>query len=486
MNKLYLYRILSILFFIFCIYPVAKGQNSYSGEIQYNDIQSFKQGEKLTIQLYMDLSSIVLPKQLIISQTPVIESTDLSREYSFDPIIITGAVRNKVFQRQKKDYLPEGKEPLMYITWKNKEKQLYPIILTVPYEEWMRNAKLTFREEVSGCAHCDLGKKETVLVNNILSPIYNPSYALQYVMPEAEPIKHRSETHAAHLNFRVGKYELLRDFENNASVLTQVDKIVTEIRGDENLTIQSLEITGYASPEGNYNSNLELSKNRTYSFVNYLVRLQQIDESMMKTNWKGEDWDGLRRSVASSSLTDRDAVIRIIDENEDISKRKERLKALNGGKTYSTLLKDYYPPLRRIEYTFAYVARAFNLDEAKEVIKSKPQHLSLNEMFLVANTHAKGSEEFNRIFDVAVRLFPEDPIANLNAAVQEIEMGALDRAIERLQKIDCAESNNNLGVAYARKGEYVQAKACFKRAIEQGNNIASSNEQELDKFLENK
>ncbi|MDF9830795.1 DUF3868 domain-containing protein [Parabacteroides sp. PF5-6] len=486
MNKLYLYRSLSVFFSLFCLFSVAKSQNSYSGEIQYKDIQSFRQGEKLMIQLYMDISSINLPKQLIISQVPVIVSTEPAQEYVFDPIILTGAVRSKVYQRQKEDYLPQGKDPLLYATRKNGEKQLYPVLLTAPYAEWMRNANLIFREEVSGCAHCDLGKKEIVVADPILAPVHTPTYALQYVMPEAEPVKHRSETYAAHLNFKVGKYELLRDFENNANVLAQVDRIVSEIREDENLAIQALEIVGYASPEGNYNANLELSKNRTYAFVNYLVRFQQLSESMMKTNWKGEDWEGLRKSVLASSLPDKEAVISLIDRNEDISKRKEQLKALNGGNTYRTLLNTYYPPLRRIEYTFAYVARAFDLEEAKEVIKSKPQHLSLNEMFLVANSYAKGSEDFNRIFDIAVRLFPEDPIANLNAAVQEIEMGALDRAIERLQQIDCAEAKNNLGVAYARKGDYIQAGACFKRAAEQGNEVAASNRQELDKFLENR
>lgn len=55
----------------------------------------------------------------------------------------------------------------------------------------------------------------------------------------------------------------------------------------------------------------------------------------------------------------------------DINKRKAQLKALNGGKTYRMLLDDYYPALRRIDYTLAYIARPFDVNEAKQVIKTE-------------------------------------------------------------------------------------------------------------------
>jgi len=461
----------------------AKSQNESLGEVQVKEVQSFKNNEEIIIQFKIDLSSTHLPSQAIINITPVIQSTDLSKEYRFNPIIVTGKVRNKAYLRRPDLYHSKDQEPSAYFVRKKGEKQIYPILLTHPYEEWMHDAKFIFQEEISGCAQCDLGKKETTILAHLLPPIHKPSYEIQYVMPEAEPVKHRSETYTAHLNFKVGKSELLRDFGNNAHILSQVDQIVGEIRGNDDLTIQSMNITGYASPEGNYNNNLELSKNRSFSFVNYLTRYHQFTESMMKTNWHGEDWEGLRKNIMNSSLSDRDVVIRVIDENQDISQRKVKLKALNGGETYRTLLNDYYPSLRRIEYTFSYVARAFDIEEAREIVKTKPHYLSLNEMFLVANTYTKGSKEFNQIFDIAVRLYPDDPVANINAAAQEIEMGALDKAIERLLQINTLEALNNLGVAYTQKGDYTQAANCFSKSAEGGNSVASFNKQELEKFL---
>lgn len=70
----------------------------------------------------------------------------------------------------------------------------------------------------------------------------------------------------------------------------------------------------------------------------------------MKVNWMGEDWIGLRQEVTKSDLANKKEILEILDI-QDINKRKAKLHALNGGRTYKILLDKYYPPLRRIDYT---------------------------------------------------------------------------------------------------------------------------------------
>ena len=79
--------------------------------------------------------------------------------------------------------------------------------------------------------------------------------------------------------------------------------------------------------------------------------------------------------------------------------------------------------LRRTDYTLEYDVKAFNLEEARRVINTRPQKLSLQEMYMVANSYPKGSEEYNNVFDTAVKMFPEDKLANLNAALAAIDRG---------------------------------------------------------------
>lgn len=202
----------------------------------------------------------------------------------------------------------------------------------------------------------------------------------------------------------------------------------------------------------------------------------------MKVNWEGEDWIGLRNTIKASNLSDRDEILKVLDIS-DINKRKAQLKALNGGRTYRMLLDDYYPALRRIDYTLAYIARPFDVNEAKQVIKTKPQYLSLNEMFVVANTYPKDSPEFKEVFDIAVRLYPTDPVAQQNTAALEIERGATEAGIERLQKINTPEAWNNLGVAYAKKKEYQKALEYFSKAANAGVKAAAANQEGLSNWL---
>ena len=119
----------------------------------------------------------------------------------------------------------------------------------------------------------------------------------------------------------------------------------------------------------------------------------------MKVNWEGEDWIGLRNTIKASNLSDRDEILKVLDIS-DINKRKAQLKALNGGRTYRMLLDDYYPALRRIDYTLAYIARPFDVNEAKQVIKTKPQYLSLNEMFVVANTYLRKTARNSKRYSI--------------------------------------------------------------------------------------
>ena len=139
------------------------------------------------------------------------------------------------------------------------------------------------------------------------------------------------------------------------------------------------------------------------------------------------------------------------------------------------LLDDYYPALRRIDTHWRISPVRFDVNEAKQVIKTKPQYLSLNEMFLVANTYPKESAEFKEVFDIAVRLYPDRPGGTTEHS------RPLDRTRSRrcryrpFAKINTPEAWNNLGVAYAKKKEYQQALDYFGKAANAGVKAAAQN-----------
>lgn len=479
--------ILAFLFVLALPLGAAHAQETYEGTITYEQLSSRKSGDQLLMDVKIDLSELTLKRQQMVTLTPLLTAMDRTATYRFEPVVITGSRREKAINRAVALGNFEFEfPPQIQVRRYNKEEQEVMLELAIPYAPWMRNAELLMNEVVSGCVNCDVSQNDFRIIYPVLPPVFTPAFQASFVAPPAEEIKQRSETYAARLNFQVNRYEVLRNFQNNAQVLADVDKIIKEIQADENLTITNFKVTGYASPEGNFDSNMKLSENRAKSFVTYLKNTYKIKDSEIYVDWKGEDWEGLRSVIAASDIADRDQILHLIDTEADIVTRENKIKALSNGTTYKRMLEEFYPPLRRNDYTIGYVSRAFNLAEAKELVKTKPHHLSLNEMYLVANTYDKESREFKEIFSTALRLFPNDPYARLNASALEIEDGAYDAAASRLEGIEMPDAWNNLGIAMYYKGEYQRAAELFTKARDAGSQAAVRNLEQLNRWFEDR
>jgi len=114
----------------------------------------------------------------------------------------------------------------------------------------------------------------------------------------------------------------------------------------------------------------------------------------------------------STSLLHRAEILKMIADNggRDLDALDSRIRTTYP-QDYATLLAACYPMLRRTDYKIAYTIRSYtNVEEIKRILAEKPQKLSLNEMYLAAQTMEVGSPEFQRVFEVAALLYPTDPI----------------------------------------------------------------------------
>lgn len=477
-------KIYFIISLIVAVVPAVAGNISYPENIKYTSKIS-KEGNTLHINLEIVLDEVNIRSQEMLILTPVIQTKEHAG-HRFAPAVIAGPKRYKVIERLLAYDNPVFEQtPQALIKRKNRSSQTLSLSYSIPFEDWLYGSDLYVYGDVSGCVNCGNSMNQYLVANNIVPPVFVPEYLVSYIVPEAE-VKERSETFVARINYVVNRYELLPDFKNNATVLREVDAVIRELQNDPDLTVTHHTVTGYASPEGNFNSNVMLSEKRAESFMNYLQQKYNWNTANISHDGMGEDWAGLREAVLNTpDVPHRDRVISIIDDIADIARRKQALKALEKGSVYAMLLKELYPPLRRNEFKIAYIARPFNVDEAREVIHTRPQLLSLNEMFLVANSYPKDSKEFKEVFNIAVRMFPDNVISKINAAAMEIETGSIERAIEQLTGIETPEAWNNLGVAYAQNGDFASARRCFSYAIEGGNDNAVHNLEQLNEKEKN-
>lgn len=462
-------------------------QQTYIENITVTGEKVTKTETTTTIDMNFDFENLNIDTNHMLIVTPVISSQNGSEVQELPPVMVTGKRRNFILNRP---FNWKGK-PVVDTkgNYKLVSRKDAPISITysetIPYAEWHRHARLWLKTEASGCAECDLGDGELPLIGRLFPEVHKPVYAMSFITPEAEEVKQRSESYTANFTYRVGRYELLPNFENNAAELEKVDKVIREVQGDEDLTFTDIEINGYASPEGSYSSNMTLSQNRANTFFEYLVNKYGIGRDQIKVNWHGEDWNGLKQAVENSTIEKKDEVLAVIADEPGHDARDAKIIAIDNRKTYNQLLEELYPPLRRNDYAVGFIARAFNVNEAKELVKTRPGLLSLNEMFLVAQTYEKGSADYKELFEVAARLFPDDPVSNINAAAVDLEDGNADAAYKRLENLEnLPEAWNNLAVAMAMKGMYEEAGALFARAAAQGDETAQANADELKKMLE--
>ena len=414
----------------------------------------------------------------VLTLTPILMEKDSTGANKVLPAIyVYGRTRQLVAERTGK--IPT--DAFEVVRRDNGEDQVISYTARVPYEKWMNGSELKMLGTIHGCANC-LKEEDMAFVHPILLQRYAPQPLLAFVKPAAE-IKNRDEKGNAYLDFPVNKTVIYPDYRRNPFELAEINRTINVVKENTDTEITGIDLHGFASPEGSYANNDRLAKGRSEALKKYIMKEYGLSADMFKVESTPENWEGLRAYVEKSDIAQKDKVLELIDSDiQNLDTKEYRIKALDA-KMYNQLLRDCYPGLRRTDYVIHYTVRPYSIEEAKALLKTRPQHLSLEEMYLVAQTYEEGSEEFNEVFDIAVRMYPEDPIANINAAAMELKRGNVDQAVRYLERSDKASAagQNNQGVYHLLKGELDQAESCFNKAKELGSEQAGANLEETSK-----
>ncbi len=309
-----------------------------------------------------------------------------------------------------------------------------------------------------------------------------------YITPEVETRKERAETGTAYLDFPVGKSQILRNFRNNAIELEKINQTISSVIKDRDITPKGIYLKGFASPEGSYSSNKQLAENRVKALRDFIAGTYNLKTDFFTLDAEPEDWSGFKTKILESNarIPSQNEVLLIIDSDDNPDVKERNLRALDRGVPYRYVLNEIFPSLRRTEYRIDYTVRGFSLEESREIIKTRPQYLSLNEMFAVANSYQPGSPEYNEVFDIAVRLYSSDPVANLNAANIAMSKGDLDAAKRYLAKSgNSAEVTHAKGILNLLEGNMDEAKHFLEEALREGIKGAEKNLEELQKKIQN-
>lgn len=462
--------------------PAVYAQTTASAPVKVVCNELKQQGKDLLIDAVITIDGSQISKCENLTLTPVLESS--SQKEGLPSILVNGKVAQKVYDRKiALNNLQD--EPRYQVVKATKGESVVNYKKTIPFESWMKDAKFVLVPNMCDCGKNYAGGPLLIADRVMTRPdkAYEVAPTFAYITPQAEAEKHRAEVGTAYLDFQVGKSVILPDFRNNATELAKIDNTVNTLVNDKNVSAKGLMLKGYASPEGSYKLNSSLADKRVKALSAYIQKKHNFKKDFFTLETEPENWAGFKSKVeADNQVPDKDAVLDIINSSADPDAKEAKLKVLNGGTAYKYVLAGMFPSLRRSEYRVDYTVREFSAEEGRNIIKSHPEQLSLSEMFAVANTYQVGSEDYNNVFETAVKMFPNDPVANLNAANIALQNKDLDSASKYLSKAgNSSEAIHARGVLNLMEGNLSEAKTLLEQAKNAGVKEASANLEELSK-----
>lgn len=459
--KAYIYkRCIFLMAVLFTVSVRVMGQASGVGGVEVTKTTMKRNADLMSVALDLDMGPLELPGDRAAVYTPVMSNGRDSLE--LPPVGVYSRIRWYQYLRAGEPLGGAGEVSLRY----SERPAAYAYHADVPYRGWMDGSTLTLRRRDYGCCRRLLDERELPL-GGYREVTYTPDF--RYVRPVAAGVKHRELSGRAYIDFPVNRTEMYPDYRQNPRELQKIIGTIDSIRNDKDITVSSITIKGYASPEGPYDNNIRLAKGRTATLKAYVENMYRFEPGFIRTAYEPEDWEGLRRYVEGSGLEHRTEILELIDSGMEADAKNRKLQTAYPGE-YRFLLQTVYPGLRHSDYTIEYTIREYtDVDEIAALLRTTPQKLSLDEMYRLAQTLEPGSDEYDEVFGTAVRVYPDDETANLNAANAAMGRNDLKGAEKYLGKAgEGAEAEYARGVLKALQGDFEGAKAQVGKAAALG------------------
>ena len=246
----------------------------------------------------------------------------------------------------------------------------------------------------------------------------------------------------------------------------------------DSVTLTGVNIESYASPEGEITLNEDLASDRAGSAAKAMAN--ELKRSKIATNDafynevpKGEDWNGFKSLMKSSSIADKDLILRVLEMYSDKNKREEEIR--NIAKTYKEIEKDILPELRRSQMAVSYDVEGYTDEELIAMSMESPQMLTADELLFAATLFESVNDKLT-VFENAMRVHTTDFRAYNNAGWCLTEMGRNTQAKELFNQALTLGRNkavlNNVAAIKRQEGDVDGAMKLLNEANGAGPEVA--------------
>ncbi|MEG1290516.1 MAG: hypothetical protein RSE25_09835 [Bacteroidales bacterium] len=285
---------------------------------------------------------------------------------------------------------------------------------------------------------------------------------------------------AAYIDFKVGKYDVNDTLSHNIQEIGRIKENIRQMLEDTDFIVDSLIITASCSPEGIYQSNIILAKNRAYGIKQYFTRfISNYQDSVKNSVWDidlagadseteapvnvldliktrsiPEEWNRLEK------LLQRDTNIHNLPELQkclEIADLDVREKAMKICSDYKYIRSVLYPYLRTVKFDFFLHRKGMVKDT---IHTTEVDHDYMNGLQALQDRDYKLAIEKLR------------PYNDYNAAVAYVCLDYNQSALSILKDLQkSAKRDYMLAVVYSRIGDERRAVEMYLHSCEQDSSM---------------
>ena len=399
-------------------------------------------------------------KKAVVVATPVLKTADGAVE--FKPVTLQG---EKVTANNK------------VINFKAGGKVSYSGV--VPYNEAMRVSELQMVMKASKGSKSVAFDPIKVADGVIATPSLVVGREGQTIVAPDKFQRIIPETYKADIHYQINSATVEKGEKVSADVAELKDK-VKYANEQENHKLRGVKVSAYASPDGEFDYNDKLAGNRSSTATKFFqgeLKKLEVSQADMDTFFSllstAEDWDGFKELVSSSTIQDKELILRVLSMYNDPEVREKEIRNISAA--FTELTTEILPKLRRSQLEVNVDVIGKSDEEISQLAASNPGALNLEEV-LYAATLTEDVKAQNAIYKAATEKFPTCVRAWNDLGMTYIQLGQIADGKKAMEKANSINSQypialNNLGVIALAEGDFEKAEGLFRSAAGAGKEV---------------
>ncbi len=177
-----------------------------------------------------------------------------------------------------------------------------------------------------------------------------------------------SDNNEFSVRYKINLTQLISTYDNNAEELKGLQNFIDKIQSDSLKKITTINVTGYASPDGPTALNERLANERAIDFRQYIDKNHNMAQYNGTTTAIAQKWNATAEAIAQSSTPNKESVLATVKSSQPQLQIEEKLKSMPQAWDY--IKQNILPPMRCVELWVKY--NSWTVEEVRTPITPQP------------------------------------------------------------------------------------------------------------------